>query len=161
MAFDAVATREMVQILPDQHVLVKAEEIGHVANERMYAQRFFEHVDRGNVDTAIGRLEQRGEHADERRLAGPIRSDQAKHLALGDLEMEILQGDVPVVLLAEVMHFDHACFLRRGPSNISGRARSNHFRNVVRRQKYLTRKYIFLTLVVRLRFSLTNCWKET
>ena len=36
--WDAVAAREVVEVFPDQHILVEAEEVRHIADQRMHAQ---------------------------------------------------------------------------------------------------------------------------
>src|SRR5438094_9053507 len=46
-ALNAIAASEMVQVLPDQHVLVQAEKIRHIADEWMDAERLRQHVDAG------------------------------------------------------------------------------------------------------------------
>ena len=43
-------------------------------------------------DVARGRLLHAGEHADERRLAGAGRADDGEELALGDVEIDAVDG---------------------------------------------------------------------
>src|SRR4029453_9120265 len=57
--------------------------------------------------------DQPDEAADRRRLAGPVRSQEAEHPALGDLEIESGDGDgsaaaQPSVLLTKPLDLDHA-----------------------------------------------------
>src|SRR5207302_1413597 len=52
-ALDAVAAGEVVQVLPDQQVVVEAEEVRHVADERVDLQRLLEDVDAGNAHVTV------------------------------------------------------------------------------------------------------------
>jgi len=55
-----------------------------------------------DLDLAAGDADQVAHGADQRRLAGPVRAEQAEELAVGDLEVERVERQQPVVVaLAE------------------------------------------------------------
>ena len=58
---------------------------------------------------AVRGIEQRGQEADRRALAGAVGADEAEQLARLDLQVQRLDGHVVAVGLAEIDEFDHVC----------------------------------------------------
>src|SRR5205085_2655545 len=101
-ALDAITTGEVVQVLPNQHVLIETKEVGHVPDKRVDAQGVFEDVDPGDAHLPVGRLQQGSQDADERGLAGAVGTDEAEYFTRGNLQVKIVQGDGVVIGLAQV-----------------------------------------------------------
>src|SRR5690606_3828506 len=64
--------------------------------------------------TAIG-TQRAGDHAEERRLAGPVRPDDAKDLARFDGERNVRHGPEAAEALGEAVDFEQRCHVRTAP----------------------------------------------
>ena len=80
-AVDAIRGGEKLQVLDHLHVVIDAEQVGHVADQA--ADFLGVRVDRmaADIRLAPGRVEQRGEHPHRRRLAGAVGADEAEDIA--------------------------------------------------------------------------------
>jgi hypothetical protein len=81
LALDAVGRGEELQVLDDLHVVVHAEEVGHVADDP--ADFFRLGIDRiaADVGLAPGGVQQRRQNAHRGGLAGAVGTDKAEHVA--------------------------------------------------------------------------------
>ena len=59
-------------------------------------------------DLSVVRVLLAGDHSEERRLAGPVRADEAGFLARVELERGVDEEDLPAVLLGDLGEGDHA-----------------------------------------------------
>ena len=91
LAVDVVRRREELQVLLDDHVLVRAEEVRHVADQRADLAALVAHHVIADPRLAPGRLEQGGQDADGRGLARPVGPDEAEALPVLDLQIEVVQ----------------------------------------------------------------------
>ena len=104
---DAVGRGEKLQVLDDLHVVIDAEEVGHVADDPpdFLGMR----VDRVAADARLapGRLQERGQDPHRRRLAGTVGADVAEEVALAEFQGQVLQGVQFAVDFGQVLGFDH------------------------------------------------------
>ena len=106
-AFDAVGSGKEFEVLDDFHIVVDAKKVGHVADD---AADFFRlGVDRiaANVGLAPGWVEQRRENTHRGGLARAIGANKTKHVALVELEFNLMDGVQVAVFFSEVVDFDH------------------------------------------------------
>ncbi len=103
---DAVAAGEEVEVLPDAKVVVDAVEVGHVADAASNLDGVGGDGDAGDERLTRRRSEQRGQDLHRRRLAGPVRADEAEDLAVADDEVEARDGELVVVALHEAAGLD-------------------------------------------------------
>ena len=82
-AFDAIGGGEELEVLDHLHVVVHAEEVGHVADQP--ADFLGMGVDRVAADAGLapGRLQERGQDAHRRGLARAVGADEPEQVALG------------------------------------------------------------------------------
>ena len=106
-ALDPVGGREELEILDHLHVVIDAEEIGHVADQA--ADFLGLRVDRvaAHIRFAPGRIQQRGDDPHGRRLAGPVGSDEAEQVAFLQLQFDGADGEEVAVFLREIVCLDH------------------------------------------------------
>ena len=99
----AVAAGEEVEVLPDLHVVVDTEDVGHEAEDA--TDLVGVPGDRPAVDLGVAgrRLEQGRQHPQRRRLAGAVRADEAEDLARLDREVDAGDGERPVVALDQAL----------------------------------------------------------
>ena len=104
---DAVGRGEELQVLDDLHVVVDAEEVGHVADDPpdLLGMR----VDRVAADAGLapGGLQERGQDPHRRRLAGTVGADVAEEVALVEVQGQVLQGVQFAVDFGQVLCLDH------------------------------------------------------
>ena len=101
-----VAAGEEVEVLPDLHVVVDAEGVGHVADDPPRGGRLAADRDAADEGVAGGRREERGEHAQRRRLACAVRPHQAEDLVLADDQVEPADGEGAVEALGQAPRLD-------------------------------------------------------
>ena len=63
-------------------------------------------VEAGDAGAALGYRRERGEHANERGFAGAVGAEQAKDLAFGDAEADVINGNEGAEALGHVLDFD-------------------------------------------------------
>ena len=96
---NAVAAGEEVEVLPDPHVVVDAERVGHVADGPAHRVRLAPDAVAADLRVARGGHEQRREHLERRGLARAVGPDEPEDLALLDLEVDARHGHrAPVAL---------------------------------------------------------------
>ena len=79
----------------------------HHAADAARLKRLRCHVVAAQSRAAAGRGDGGREHADRRRLAGAIRTEQAEHLTVLDVEVDALDGfHAAGICLAQAAHFD-------------------------------------------------------
>jgi hypothetical protein len=113
-ALDPVGGGEEFEVLDHLHVVVDAEEVGHVADRP--ADVLGRGVDRVAADgrLAPGRVQERGEDAHGRRLARAVGADEAVDVPLLQAQVEAVQGVQVAVHLRQVVRLDHGACLRSG-----------------------------------------------
>ncbi len=106
-AVDVVGGREELQVFVDDHVLVRAHEVGDISDER--ADLAVLVADGEPVDLGLaGRgLEEGGEDLDGGGFARAVGADEAEAVALVDGEVQGVERDEVVVALGQVDRFDH------------------------------------------------------
>ena len=104
---DPVGGGEELEILDHLHVVVDAEEVGHVADDA--ADLLGPGVDRVAADgrLAPGRVQERGEDPHRRRLARAVGADEAVDVPLVERQVEPVQGVELAVHLGQFMRLDH------------------------------------------------------
>ena len=104
---DAIGGGEELQVLDHLHVVVDAEEVGHVADQA--ADFLGMGVDRVAADAGLapGGLQERGQDPHGGRLARAVGADEAEQVALGQLEGEVIDGVQLAVDFGEVLGLDH------------------------------------------------------
>ena len=81
-----------VEVLIRRERAVDGDRLGDVADAGAHREASRADVEAGHERASLGRRQQRREHADHRRLAGPVRPEQAEHLAGGDREGDAADG---------------------------------------------------------------------
>ena len=106
MAVDSITGSEKLEVFHDGHVVVHAEEIGHVADEAPYFLRV--RVNRFAADiglAVIGALESR-EHTHGGRLTRAVRSDKPEDVSFFESQIEMIDGDKVTVAFRQVVRFN-------------------------------------------------------
>ena len=118
-AVDAIGGGEEFEVLDDGHVVVHAEEVGHEANQATDFLRVG--VDRlaADVRLAVIRREQRRQHAHRCGLARTVGADESEDVTLGQLEVDVVDGDQVAVAFRELIGFDHGVLVSLGSEALS------------------------------------------
>ncbi len=98
-ARDAPRSREETQVLARGQAVVHAVLVGHVPDELAHSIRFVENAAPADPCLASRRVDQRSQHANGCGLAGPVRPDEAEHLARRHVEADSVDGLDSVVVL--------------------------------------------------------------
>ena len=93
---DAARLEPVAHVLADRHVRVERVGLEHHGDVAA-ARRQVGDVAVADQDLAAGHVLEPGDHPQERRLAAPRRADEHEKLAVGDEEVEVVDGDRPVV----------------------------------------------------------------
>ena len=102
----AVAAGEEVEVLPDLHVVVHAEDVGHEPDDPADRGRIVAHRGTGDLRVAVRGAQERREHPQRRGLPGPVRADEPEDLARLDVQVDAGHGDRAVVALGEALGRD-------------------------------------------------------
>ena len=104
---DPIGGREELQVFDHPHVVVDAENVGHVADRPTDLAGM--RVDRVAADVGLSpcRGEERGEDADRGRLSGAVGPDEAEKIPLFKFQVERLEGVEVAIFLGQVDCFDH------------------------------------------------------
>ena len=97
---------EKGQVLQHRQVAVERELLRHVADALFDLLRLLLGIEPRHVSAAFSGVHDRAQHADRRRLARPIRPQQAKDLALVDTQIESIHSNDLFKLLCQVLSFD-------------------------------------------------------
>jgi hypothetical protein len=89
---DVVHPRVQDQLLPRAGVVPRATTLRDVADQLAHLRRIGEKVDTRDGRPSRVRWEQRGQHPQGGRLAGPVGAEEAEDLALVDLEVNASYG---------------------------------------------------------------------
>src|SRR3972149_5325576 len=103
---DLVARGEEVKVLPDLHVVIHAEEVGHISDQppnpaRVLADRLACHP-----GVPAARLQQRGQHPNGAGFAGAVWADEAEQLTLINRQVQVLDRSKLTIVLVEVADLD-------------------------------------------------------
>ncbi len=107
-AVDAVGGGEEFEVLDDGHVVVHAEEVGHVADQPPDLLRMRVDALAADVGFAVVGLKQRGDHPHRGRLARAVRADESEDVAFLERKVDLVRGDQVAVAFGELAGFDHA-----------------------------------------------------
>jgi hypothetical protein len=110
-----------LDVLVDRQVPVEAELLREVADAALEERGVLDDVEAQDGGPTRGGREKAAEHAEDRRLAGPVRTDEAEHLPFPDLEVEGADGlDVPEGL-GEALRLDGRDIAHRGRPSVATR----------------------------------------
>ena len=106
-ALDPIGRGEEFEILDHLHIVVDAEEVGHVPDHA--ADLLRPGVDRVAAHGRLtpGGIQERGEDPHRRRLARPVRADEAVDVPLVQRQVEPVKSIELTVHLGQIMRFDH------------------------------------------------------
>ena len=88
-----VEAADHLEVLEAGEVLVDGGVLAREADAGAQRRRFVDHVEPGDARAARVRLEQGGEDAHRRRLAGTVGAEQAEDGALLRVEVDAVEGD--------------------------------------------------------------------
>src|ERR1700682_789250 len=108
--WQAVAGRVEIEILARRQLIVDAEEVGHVAKALMHQVGMLDHVGPVDQRAAGGRLEQRRQDPERRRLAGAVWSDESEDFASRYLEGDVIERGAIAINLGQPLDGDHWTF---------------------------------------------------
>ena len=94
-------------------MIVEADRVRQIANPALDLQRRTRRITAEHADGAGGNLGQAEHHQDRRGLAGAVRSEQSKHLALDDIEVDGVDRVDVIVALGKASRRDHDLVCRR------------------------------------------------
>src|SRR5262245_20602224 len=103
---DAIEARDELQVLAHREILIEAEALRHVADVTLDLARLRADVVAEAGPLALVGREQAGEHADGRRLAGAVRTQEAIDRAALDLHRQVAHDLAPVERLGQTVHID-------------------------------------------------------
>ena len=101
------------QILDGGEVIVETDGVRQIADPALDLQRRARRITAEHADDAGGNLGQAEHHQDRRGLAGAVRPEQSKHLALDDIEVDGVDRVHVVVTLGKAPRRDHDLVCRR------------------------------------------------
>ncbi len=94
---------EKYQVLHHRQVAVERELLRHVADALFDLFRLLDRVEPGHMRAARSGVHNRAQHADGRRLTGPVRSQQPKNLAALDAQVELVHSGEVLELLCQIV----------------------------------------------------------
>jgi hypothetical protein len=130
---DAVHPRDEVEVLLDRQVLVQAEALGHVADFALDRRRVAPQVVTKARAFAVVGCQQAAQHADRRRLAAAVRSEEAEDRAALDANREVVDDGATAIAFRQPAHVDGGAALAVG-------WRVVHLRRALRRGRCLPRR---------------------
>ncbi len=98
-----VEAAEEAQILAHGEVAVEREFLRHVADMRAHRLGLAADVEAGHRGASGARPQQPAQHADGGRFAGAVRADEPHDLALGDAEIEPVDGGEGAEFLGQAL----------------------------------------------------------
>ena len=104
---DAICGSEEFEVLDHLHIVVHAEEIGHVADQPANLFRIV--IDRVAADVGLAErgMQQRGEDFHRRRFARTIGADEAEQIPRLQIQVDILDGVHLAIFLRQFVRLDH------------------------------------------------------
>ena len=118
----AVQRRDEAQELGAGELVVDERAVGDEAHPRLRLARLPLQVVAADLDHAARRLEDAGDHAQRRRLAGAVGAEEAEQLARRHLEIDAVDGGEAAVALGQVRETYHRVFCRVSRSGASAAA---------------------------------------
>ena len=103
---DAERGPEEIEVLRDAHVVVRAEDIRHVAHQPLNLPRLGHAVHAGDSGRAAGGASQPDQDLDGRRLPGSVGPDEAKNLPALHGQRKTVQGHEFAILLRQCLGFE-------------------------------------------------------
>jgi len=91
---DVVQTGEHVQVLIAGELTVGRQGLRHVANRRAHRGCIADDIPSFDARAARARRQQRCQHLDQCALAGAVAAQQAKYLAFGHGQVEVVHDNV-------------------------------------------------------------------
>ena len=107
-----VQPRGVAQILARREVIIEPDGVGQVPGSPLHLERVARRIVAEHADRAGCWFGQAEQHQDRGRLPGPVRTQQAEDLALGQRQGEPIDSDHRPIVLAEVLSFDHSVHRR-------------------------------------------------
>src|ERR1051325_4760972 len=105
-AFQPVDGAEELEVLEHGEVAVERERLRDVADVAAHLLAFLFDVEAVDAGVAGGGDEEAAEDADERRLAGAVRAEEAEDLAARDLQRDVVEGADGAEVLGDVLDVD-------------------------------------------------------
>src|SRR5947199_230073 len=102
-AFQAINRAEELEVLHHGEVAIEREGLRDVADVRAHLLAVALDVEAVDGGVAAGRDEKAAEDADERRLAGAVRTEEAEDLAARDLQRDAVERTNGAEVLADVL----------------------------------------------------------
>ena len=99
--------RRPLEVLLNEHLAIERVALGQIADRLSHTERVDPEVAAVHLRGAGGGGDEAGQDLHRRRLAGPVRAEEAEDFALAQLEARVLEGDEAPVLLAEAFGLDH------------------------------------------------------
>src|SRR4051812_42003219 len=91
-------------------LLVDEWPVGDESELRLRRQRILGEIDSRQVDRSRSRLQNSGDHAQRGRLAGAIGAEESEQLAIGNAQINGVDGSKGSVFLGQRTKFDHFVF---------------------------------------------------
>ena len=115
---------EALQVLHHREAQVQTRGLGHDRDPRPDRRSVLgAQLDAGHHRRARGRREQRAQRAHGRGLPRPVRTEEAEHLAVANLERDVVDGDALAEALGQVLDHHRGLALRA----VEGRRFGNRF----------------------------------
>src|SRR5262245_41537058 len=101
-----VHARDEFEILADREIFPVAEALRHVADLALDAVRFSSQIVAQARALAIVGLQEAAQHADRRRLAAAVGTEETPDLSLGHLYVDVIDGNLAAEALGQATHVD-------------------------------------------------------
>jgi len=95
-----------LQVFPPGELAVEGRVLENHADRAPHAVPVARDVESRHLGRSRCRLEERGQHVDGRGFAGPVRAEEAKELAGGHLERELIHGGDVTELFGQTLDSD-------------------------------------------------------
>src|SRR5574344_1572408 len=112
-ALHLVTSAEEIEILDDEHILVDAESIRHIADQAANLIALFMNIIAVNTGCARGRSQEKGEYFQGGRFAGAVAADEAENITPAHLKIQATEGGQLSIGMREVKRFN-------GPGGLRG-----------------------------------------
>ena len=103
----AVEAAHEAQVLARAHVAVEGRHLDEAADVAQGLLLVARHLMVEHLGVAAGRVDEADDHADGRRLAGPVGAEEAEDVAAAHGEAEVVDGERVAEALGEVVRGEH------------------------------------------------------
>src|SRR4051812_2498492 len=134
-----VHPRDEVEVLLDRKVLVQAEALRHVADFALDRRGVAPQVVAQARTFAVVGCQQPAQHADRRRLAAAVRSEESEDGAAFDANGEVVDDGATAVAFGEAVHVDGSAALAVGGGGANGRRAWRRGHRLPRRRAHCAR----------------------